>query len=92
MNKDAKDTGVILALIQRFNEQRLPRVLELQKKVNRGERLNDTDIEFLEGVFKDAKHSFPLLDKHPELQQVASRAVSLYKEITDKALENEGQS
>lgn len=92
MNKEAEDTGVVLALMKRFNEQRLPRVLELKKKVTRGERLSDPDIAFLEGVFKDAKHSVPLVDKHPELQQIATRAVSLYKEITEKALENEGQS
>jgi hypothetical protein len=33
----------------------------------------------------------PLIDRHPELQPVATRAMSLYKEITAKALENEKQ-
>ncbi len=92
MTQSSKDTGVILALMQRFNEQRLPRALELKKRVEQGECLGEHDIEFLEKVFGDANHVIPLIDKYPELQPIASRAVSLYKEITEKALENEKQS
>ena len=89
MTRSSEDTGVILALMERFNEQRLPRALEIQKRVEQGERLTEPDIAFLEEVFKDANHVMPLIDKHPELQPIATRAVSLYKEITEKALENE---
>jgi hypothetical protein len=92
MTQSSKDTGVILALMQRFNEQRLPETLALKKRVEQGERLSEYDIEFLEKVFSDANHVMPLIDKHPELQSIATRAVSLYKEITEKALENEKQS
>ena len=92
MAQDSDDTGVIVALMRRFNEQRLPETLAIKKRVEAGERLNEHDIAFLEKVFSDANHVIPLLEKHPDLQPVASRAVSLYKEITAKALENEGQS
>ena len=92
MTDNSDDTGVILALMERFNEQRLPRALELKKRVESGGTLTDNDIAFLEEVFKDANHVMPLIDRHPELQPIATRAVSLYKEITEKALENEKQS
>ena len=92
MTQSSEDTGVILALMERFNEQRLPRALELKKRVEQGECLSEPDISFLDEVFKDANHVMPLIDKHPELQSIASRAISLYKEITEKALENEKQS
>ena len=92
MSQSSEDAGVILALMERFNEQRLPRALELKKRVEHGECLTEPDITFLDEVFKDANHVMPLVDKHPELQPVASRAISLYKEITAKALENEKQS
>jgi hypothetical protein len=29
------------------------------------------------------------VDRHPEYQELVSRAIRLYKEITDKAMENE---
>jgi len=89
MTQSSEDTGVILALMERFNEQRLPRALALKKRVEQGERLTEPDIVFLDQVFKDANQVMPLLDKHPNLEPIASRAISLYKEITEKALENE---
>jgi len=92
MTQSSEDTGVILALMQRFNEQRLPKALTLKVRVEEGECLSEHDIAFLDEVFRDANHVMPLIDKHPELQPIATRAVSLYKEITEKALENEKQS
>jgi hypothetical protein len=92
MSGSSEDTGVIVALMERFNEQRLPKALALKTRVEQGECLSEHDITFLDEVFRDANHAMPLVDKHPELQPLASRAISLYKEITDKALENEKQS
>ena len=89
MTDSTEDSGVILALMQRFNEQRLPRALELKNKVEQGECLGEPDIAFLEEVFRDANQVMPLVDRHPELQEIATRAIGLYKEITEKALENE---
>ena len=92
MTDSTEDAGVIMALMERFNEQRLPRALELKKRVEQGECLGENDIKFLDEVFRDANHVMPLVDKHPELQEIASRAISLFKEITAKALENEEQA
>ncbi len=89
MTQSEEDTGVILALMQRFNEQRLPEMLAIKARVDQGECLTEHDISFLEKIAADSQHVVPLLDKHPELQPIASRAVSLYREITEKALENE---
>jgi len=89
MKASSNDTGVILALAKRFNEQRLPKTIALKKKVDEGECLSEYDIAFLDEVLKDANRIMPLVDKHPEWQSTAARAISLYKEITDKALENE---
>ncbi len=92
MTDNSEDTGVILALMERFNKQRLPRALEIKKRIDEGGTLSETDIAFLDEVFESANNVMPLLDKHPDLQPIASRAVSLFKEITEKALENEKQS
>jgi len=89
MNEDDKEDGVILALIERFERQRLPRILELKEKVDRKEILDDSEMEFLEGIIADAMHNKPLIDKHPEWQEFCAGVVHLYEEITEKALENE---
>jgi hypothetical protein len=40
-------------------------------------------------VFKDAGAIGPLVDRHPEWQDLAAKMMLLYREISDKALENE---
>ena len=89
MSDDSKDAGVIAVLVDRLNKQRLPRALELKERVDGGETLNEFDIEFLEEVFSDANSMKPLLDRHPEYEELAAKVVGLYHDITSKALENE---
>ncbi len=89
MNESDKETGVITALLQRLEQQRLPAILAMKNKVDRGERLEDQDIEFLKQIFADANKIKPMIDKHPEYQDLAVQLISLYNEITTKALENE---
>ena len=84
-----KDAGTIQVMLQRLNEFRLPRALDLKKKVDRGEKLDSYDMEFLETVLEDASSAQHLITKHPELQPLVGKLMSLYSEITTKGLENE---
>ncbi len=85
----SKDEGVIAVLIERFNKERLPRMLRLKEKVDSGEKLGDMDINFIKEVFKDANHVLPLGDRHPEYQNLIAKVIRLYHEITEQALKNE---
>jgi hypothetical protein len=89
MTELSKDDGVILALIERFEKQRLPRLKALKEKVDSGERLSDGDIEFLDTVIHDAQQSKALIDRHPEWQEFCATVVHLYESITEKAFDNE---
>lgn len=92
MNASKKETGIITALLQRMEKQRLPRAFALKEKVDQGKRLADYDITFLKEVFADADRIKTLIYKHPEYHEVTGQEVSLYHDITNKALENEKAS
>ncbi|HYQ71968.1 MAG TPA: hypothetical protein VET88_08570 [Gammaproteobacteria bacterium] len=89
MTEESTDQGIIQAVVDRLEKLRLPVALELQEKVNRGETLNDLDLAFLENVFNDTTRVRAMLEKYPAWQPLYSRMISLYNDITTKALENE---
>ena len=89
MTEPSDDAGVISVLVERFEEQRLPRALEMKERVDQGEKLSDIDLAFLKEVFADARNMKTYIDKFPEYQSLAAQAMSLYSDISKKALENE---
>lgn len=90
MEKDIKDKAVLETLIERFEKHRLPRLLDIQENVEQGETLSDVDMDFLEQVFKDARQNKRYLQTgDDELKVLMMKVLALYKEITEKALENE---
>ena len=89
MAKPPKDMGIIQVLLQRLNNERLPRALDLKKKVDEGGRLEDVDLEFLNTVLADTTSAQRLAAQHPEFQRLVAELASLYEEITRKGLENE---
>ena len=89
MNQHPEDAGVIQALLTRFNEQRLPRALEMKAKVDSGETLAAFEVDLLADILADARAMHGLLERHPEYEPLVTKALGLYKEITEKALANE---
>jgi hypothetical protein len=89
MNQSTLDAGLIATLLERLEKQRLPRLLALKEKVDGGEPLDDLELEFLGKAVADAQDVLPIIDRHPEYQQLTTQVVTLYKEISEKALQLE---
>jgi hypothetical protein len=92
MTKPTDDAGVLVTLIERFEKYRLPRLLELKERVDKGEKLSDLDMEFLKEVFDSSKDVKPYIDRHAGLQDLAAQAMGIYSDVMDKATENEKNS
>ena len=91
MEKSKEDAGTIAALMIRFKEYRLPRAQRMLEKVNDGEKLSDSDIQFLKRVYKDGRNTQSLVKRHPEYNDLIARYISLYTEIINKGVENENK-
>ena len=89
LTKEEVEQGTVTALLLRSAHRRIPRLKRIKKAVKNGKCLTGNQINFLTKVFEDAKRTRPYIDKHPELQDIAVRTVSLYREITEQAIENE---
>jgi hypothetical protein len=84
-----QEKGVLAAMMERFETQRLPRALALKEKVVKGECLDEFDMAFLQETFADSTKIMPMLARHPEYESLAGKVASLYREITEIALANE---
>jgi len=89
MKKTEQDAGTIAALMLRFKDYRLPRAKRLLKRVNEGETLTATDIDFLKRMYNDSKENHMLVKRNPKYNDIIVAAADLYTEIITKGLENE---
>ncbi|MCW8935112.1 MAG: hypothetical protein OQK98_10345 [Gammaproteobacteria bacterium] len=84
-----KHAGIIQALIQEFDMHRLPCLLCIKDKLDNGDVLNDGDIEFLYRVIDDARRTIPLTIYCTELHDFCICVVCMFRDLTEKALENQ---
>lgn len=89
MDESTEERGVAMALLERFQTQRLPRALAIKERIDQGGLLDEFDITFLETIFREFANVRTIVDKHPEYEPLVSQVIHLYHEITAKALENE---
>ncbi len=89
MDQIPYDAAVIKMMMEQMVRKGIPRALKIKDKVTRGELLNEFDLAFLGDVSTDLANIKPIADRNPEYQSVVLRMVQLFKEIADKALENE---
>ncbi|MBK1700002.1 hypothetical protein [Thiococcus pfennigii] len=83
------ELALIVTTLDRLRTQRLPRALDIKKKVDAGGTLDEFDINFLKEIFEDSSFTRAAVHTHPEFQEIVARITHLYHEITERALANE---
>ena len=86
---DPIDEGTVQVLLERLTKFRLPRALDIKKRIDAGERLTDSELQFLKSALEDAHHAAKVVVRHPEVHALGAQLAQLYDEIVRKALENE---
>lgn len=89
MSDKTDDAATIQALLDRLVKFRLPRTLAIKQRVDGGERLTDSDIDFLKNALEEAQHGLKFVARNPEFQTLGVQIVQLYDDIVSKATENE---
>ncbi len=86
-NEKINDTGILQVILQRLEEQRLPRMTDIKNNLDQGISLNEFDIEYLSEALHDARMLIPYLERHPEYEPLFAKVIHFYKLITDEALQ-----
>lgn len=89
MNDINEKLAIKEVLLERLAEQRIPRLLDIKEMLNQGGTLSELDMEFLDEVSSDAGQNKHIFDEYPDIQEIYTRVVDLFDEITEKAMENE---
>jgi hypothetical protein len=89
MSDPTDDTATIQALLDRLLKFRLPRTLDIKRRVDGGERLSESDMAFLKNALEDADDGQKYIVRNPELHALGAQIVQLFDEIVRKASENE---
>ena len=84
-----ENQGVLTTVFERFEKYRLPRIIQIKDMVDKGGRLNKSDIQFLGEVLSNTRQYSHFVSNHSEYQRLFSHVTNLYNEITTKALDNE---
>ena len=93
MRDPSNDAGTIQILLDRLNNAAPAATLELKAGVDRGQRLDDHDMQFLTSVLEDSSARRTLRPEYPRVSEpLVARLTGLYGDITRKALENEQNS
>ncbi|HEX7072353.1 MAG TPA: hypothetical protein VF190_16180 [Rhodothermales bacterium] len=61
----------------------------MQRKVDSGEVIDESDIRFLQDVLNDAGDLSRLAERDPRVQSLVTKVAQLYNDIARKAWENE---
>jgi hypothetical protein len=91
MSSSSKDLGVITVLLQRLEQERLPVLMPLKKRIDAGETLTDSELEYLKDLIEEVHEAglYPLIERHPDYRHFLATVLSFYEELVGKALENE---
>jgi hypothetical protein len=86
---DENDDAVLQVLLDRLIKFRLPRALDIRKRVEAGECLTDTDMAFLKLALEDARDGQRYVVRNPQFHTLGAQITQVYGDIVSRAMQNE---
>lgn len=84
-----RELGTAQVILNDFKLHRIPRLLAIKEGVDKGEVVNEFDLQFLQDVLEETRGVERFADKHPEWQKLVAEVFELYHHITETDLKNE---
>ena len=84
-----RSLGTVTVILRRLQRHSLPRIFRIKERVDSGERISPDDVRFLRQSLLDALSAKPIYDSHPELAAISAKIITIYRDVSIKALANE---
>ena len=91
MNSSEQEIGIIGVFIKHLEVDAIPRALAIKKIIDNGGSLNQLDLLFFEEEISYAHSIMHLIEKHQAYQNIVTKIIHLYHEVTEQSLKNENQ-
>jgi hypothetical protein len=91
LSKEDAEAGTIYVLLKRGVEKRIPNVLAIKERLEKGGTLSDLEITHLDEILSDSRKMQEMVGRHPEFHELAAKMINLYTEITRMAVDNEAK-
>jgi hypothetical protein len=89
MDKAKHDKATLYTLVQKLNENNIPRMQRMLKRLDEEEKLTDQDIGHLKREYDTNMKDWRLIERNPDYMDLGLRYVDLYLSVISKAMENE---
>ena len=87
-----KELGVVQAVLERYNREWLPVLLEMRAKVDSGGILNERESSLLGKAIEEARGGAAFAKSHPEFKSLIEKATALYDHIAARNKENDNSN
>ena len=84
-----RDAALVSTMLRHLNTRQLPKLFAMKERLDRGERVDPEDIRYVHDCVRHTLWVRNLCERHPDLRAICTQVTSLYKEITERSLENE---
>jgi hypothetical protein len=89
MTQDERNAALVSAMLRHLNTRQLPKLFAMKERLDRGERVDPEDIRYIHDCLRHTLWVRYLCERHPDLRAICTHVTGLYKDITERALENE---
>jgi hypothetical protein len=89
VNELQRSMGTVTVILKRLQRHSLPRLFRIKERVDSGDRISPDDMRFLRQSLLDALNAKPIYDGNPELAEISAKIITIYRDISSKALANE---
>lgn len=83
-----KELGVVQVVLERYNREWLPALLDMKAKVDRGDTLDEREVALLKKAMDEANSGVAFARSHTEFRSLVDKATRLYDHIEAKHQEN----